>query len=98
MLKSLVPFFTMFAGPLGNLITNGITAGSAAFVTYAVAKGMDVSTATLVATSGAGFMAAVIQAGAGMIGVQINVVNTGDNGLKVTKASADAPTLTAPTK
>lgn len=98
MLKALVPFLAMFAGPLGNLITNGITAGSTAFVTYAATKGMDVSTATLVATAGAGFLAAIVQAGAGMLGVKINVINSGDNGVKVVSQATAAPAVDAPLK
>lgn len=92
----LTSLLSMFAGPIGNLITTGIATGSAAFITYASAKGMDVSTASQVAVAGAGAAAALVNWGAGMLGVKINVINAGDNGLMVTREGGSAPRVTAP--
>lgn len=97
-MNMLTTLLSMFAGPVGNLITTAIATGAASFVTYATTKGMDHSTATQVAVAGAGAAAALINWGAGMVGVKINVINAGDNGIKVVRDSVDAPKVNAPLK
>jgi hypothetical protein len=94
----MLAFFAAFAGPITNLINTGIASGSAAFVTYAVAKGMDVSTASLIAISAAGIAASGVQMGAAMLGVKIKVINDGNNGIKVVPEGAPAPMVDAALK
>lgn len=94
----LTSLLSLFAGPVGNLLTTAIATGAASFVTYASAKGMDTGTATNIAVGAVGVASALINWGAGQLGVKINVINQGDNGVKVVASNASAPAVSAPLK
>lgn len=92
----LTAFLTMFAGPIGNLITKGLALGSTALVTWSIAHGVPADAASNIA----GDLVAVVTTGIGLLastmGVKINAVNVAPNGVKVVPASSPTAAVNVP--
>lgn len=89
----------LFARPLGQLITQGLTAASAAFVTWAVAKGLPLDTASSIAAAVVGVISTLIGSLAASQGVNIPVINAdATNNVKVVPASSPTPAVNSPGK
>lgn len=80
---------SLFAKPLGNMVNNALSAGSAAVIAWAVSKGAD---AGWVAPAVAGVVLAVSQTISGLAatqGIQIPIINNDvTNGVVVVNAAA----------
>lgn len=88
---------TIFAKPLGALINKGLGMGAAAFVTWAVSKGLPLDSATSLAGIVVMGISTLISSFANTQGVQIPIIN-GDptNNVKVVSASSPSPAVNAP--
>lgn len=89
----------LFAKPIGGMVNNALSAGSAAVIAWSVSKGADASWVT---PAVAGITLAISQTISGLAatqGVQIPVINKDEtNGVKVVAASTQAQAVNAPLK
>jgi hypothetical protein len=87
----------VFAKPLGAVINKGLAMASAAFVDWAVAKGLPLDSATSLATIVVMGISTLISGFAATQGVQIPVINADDtNGVKVVSANSPSAVVNAP--
>lgn len=87
----------IFAKPLGAVINKGLAMASTAFVTWAVAKGLPLDSASALAGMVVMGLSTLVSGFAATQGVQIPVINADDtNGVKVVSANSPSPAVDAP--
>ncbi len=77
----------LFAGPIGSMINNGISAASASIIGYSVAKGNPLGDITPVVSMVALAISTAIHGFANSQGVQIPIINNTENGVLVVPSS-----------
>jgi hypothetical protein len=96
----LATILRMFATPLGGLVNKGIAVASASALTWLVAKGVPATDAGSIVSGLALALSAGITVLARTQGVQIDRINTAQNGVTVVSAATAAvkgvPTVNAP--
>lgn len=97
-MQALLPILSLFAGPIATTIISLLNTGAAAFVAWQVAKGVPADSAANIAGGLVFAISTAIQTLAQTLGVKINVVNAGDNGVKVVPQNSPTPAVNAPLK
>lgn len=93
----LVSILTIFAGPLGQLISAGMTAGGAAFTAWLLKTGVPVDSANIISSSAISIVGAIIHIFTGTQTVQMASINSSTtNGAKVVSASSPSPQVNKP--
>ncbi len=78
---------SLFAGPIGSMINNGISAASASIIGYSVAKGNPLGDVTPVVSMIALAVSTAIHGLANSQGIQIPIINNTENGVLVVPTS-----------
>lgn len=87
----------IFAKPLGAVINKGLAMASTAFVTWAVAKGLPLDSASSLAGMVVMGISTLITGFAASQGVQIPIINDdATNGVKVVSVTSPSPAVNAP--
>lgn len=90
-------FIGLFAKPLGAMINNALSAGSAAVIAYGASKGFDSGMTTPIVSAVVLGLSQTISALASTQGVTIPIINADTtNGVKVVAANSPAPAVNAP--
>ena len=101
-MQAFLAFLTMFSGPIGQLITNGITIGAGAATTWMISKGMPADSASVIVGAVVTTAGALINSATGTQLVQIQSVRAAQNGVTVVPVDqarkAGIPSVDGPLK
>lgn len=89
---------SIFATPFGALLNKGIAAAAAATISWAVAKGLPLDSATQIVSDVALMASTVISGIAATQGIQIPRINMAANGVKVVPSTAPGVAVNGPLK
>jgi hypothetical protein len=96
-MSSLFSILALFSGPIGQLITSGITAGGAAAAGWMISKGVPADSAAVIVSGIGSAVAALIST---FTGIQTVQVQTQGNGItvvsKAAAVKAGVPSVEAP--
>lgn len=92
----LISILTIFAGPIGNLVTKGLTAAGAAITAWAVSKGASLDSMHAIVGEFIAAISTVIGMLASSQGVTIPTINAAANGVKVVSATSTSPAVDGP--
>jgi hypothetical protein len=100
-MSSLFSILALFSGPIGQLITSGITAGGAAAAGWMISKGVPADSAAVIVSGIGSAVAALISTFTGIQTVQVQSIRqTQGNGItvvsKAAAVKAGVPSVEAP--
>jgi hypothetical protein len=88
----------LFAGPIGSMVNNAISAAGASVIGYSVAKGNPLGDITPIVSMIAVAVSTLIHGFANSQGIQIPIINSTENGVQVVKSGTGGVVVNAPLK